>query len=312
MNINKKQIESAKRKVLLKAKEPFLVIAFIDKINSLYPDHEFFMCYTFSDFYNCFNRGSLFNTSDAVLVLWDFTKEDIVLVEQLIKIETDDIIILVQRQILPKNKAYTQVTTECSVIKLDQLSEKACTPWLKNYMKDEELSFDSDVPGYLVQNLGKDLYTLTNEVKKLKYASSGKRISVDLSRQVLTTSRDAKYFEFMEMFYKRRFSGVLKEFRKVAIYSYTKLLYFMISQIERVYKVAIYKEQNFSREEIADLLGVPVFIAKTKILPVLSSYSKTKLLMVLDLFNELDFKLRSSKLPKNLLFESYLIKAMKI
>ena len=79
-----------------------------------------------------------------------------------------------------------------------------------------------------------------------------------------------------------------------------------------MYKVAIYKEQNFSREEIADLLGIPVFIVKTKILPVLSSYSKIKLLMVLDLFNELDFKLRSSKLPKDLLFESYLIKTMKI
>jgi len=310
--MNKNQIENSKRKMLLRVKEPFLVYDFIEKLKGLYPDQECIICQDFEELSQKFHRGSLFSESSCILVLWNFIKEDIPFIEHLLYIETDDIIVLVQRETLPKNKLYTQITTEFSEIKLEQLNEKACVSWLTSYMKDKGLSFDSDIPDYLVQNLGKDLFTLTNEVKKLGYASSEGRINVDLSRQVLTTSQDVKYFDLMERFYKRRFVGVLQEFRKVDVYSYTKLLFFMISQIERMYKVAIYKEQNFSREEIADLLGIPVFIVKTKILPVLSSYSKIKLLMVLDLFNELDFKLRSSKLPKDLLFESYIIKAMKI
>ena len=49
------------------------------------------------------------------------------------------------------------------------------------------------------------------------------------------------------------------------------LIIYIISQLEKFYKISIYKSQNYTPEDIADIVGIPAYILKTKIFTVLKS-----------------------------------------
>lgn len=298
------------KKFLVNSPDTFLANLFIQECLQTYKDCELKQCYDSQTFIETLNRGSLFDDSKKIVSLVGLTDDIIQEIEFVSNYDTDDIIILIETSTLSKNKAYTKIRGAFVYQKLENLPDKECRTWLHTYMTKENLKFMPEVPSYIINRRGTDLRALTNEVKKLKLLD--KEITEELCTNVVSDSNEPDFYTFAEHFGHKRVVECLKEFKKIDDTQYIQLLHFMIGHIEKLYKVAVFREQKKSSEEIADLMGIPKFIITTKFYTAITIFNKIKLLMVLDLLNELDLKIRLTKYENKQIFEFYLLKMFKL
>jgi DNA polymerase III delta subunit len=307
--INKTAIQNNK-KFLLHCADTFLSSVFVDECHSVYKDHTVEYCFSTDSFTESLNRGSLFNDNKRILVLTDLSDDNIQDIEPFTNYDTDDVIILIEKSTLKKNKEYVRIKTNYAYVKIEDLPERECKSWLHTYMIREGLKFAPEIPAYIIKRRGTDLGALSNEVRKLKLL--GKEVTEDICNYVVSISNDSDFYVFIDHFSHKRLANCLKEFYKVDENKYVSLLHFMLGYVEKLYKIAIYRDQKKATDEIADLMGLPKFILQTKYYTVLSIFSKVKLLKMMDLLNELDLQLRVSQFDKTLLFETYIMKVFKL
>ena len=298
------------RKFLLHCVDPSISDMFVAECKAVYSDYKVEYCYEIVSFLEVLNRGSLFSENKNILILTDLTDEAVQDLSSTITCDTEDILILIEKSTLKKNKAYTSLKSNFTYIKLEELPEKDCRSWLHTYMTEEGLNFSPNIPQLIIDRCGTDIGCLTNEVDKLKLLD--REVTESMCDSVVSNEVEASFFILSEHFFHKRYKECLKEFDKVEEGKYISLLHFLISQVEKLYKVAIYREQKKDTEEIADLINLPRFILQTKYYTVLSIFNKIKLLKMLDMLNDLDLKLRLSQFDKKVLFEIYISKVFKI
>lgn len=252
--------------------------------------------------------------SKKVIVLTSLEKEILDALREVIDTPTDDIWIIVEQETLPKNKSYTYIRSSCTVVDIKKATDVQRAVWVRQWLSSAGLKFEEDIPSKLAEKVDGNVSDLYNETQKIihRALSCGyESVAYGFCESTLSMNRGVQFFGLMDDFFRKRLSDVLRQFRKVDEYSYVKLLHFMIGQVERIYRVAVYREQGASDNDIGEMLGVPYFIVKSKYAPALAFYGKVKLMQLLDMFNDLDLKLRTTKYPKGILFESFLLKAMK-
>jgi DNA polymerase III delta subunit len=307
--LDKTVIKNNKR-FLVNSPDTFLANLFIEECIEVHKDYELMPCYDSQTFIETLNRGTLFNSGNKMVTLAGLTDDMVQDIEFISNYETDDILILVETSILSKNKAYTKLKASFVYQKLENLSEKECRTWLHTYMIKQNLKFVPEIPAYIIKKRGTDLRALANEVKKLKLL--GKEVTEALCANIISDSNESDFYTFIDHFEHKRIIECLQEFKKVDETQYIQLLHFMIGHIEKLYKVSIFREQKKSSEEIAELMGLPKFVITTKFYTSMSIFGKVKLLMILDLLNELDIKLRLTKYDNKQVFEFYMLKMFKL
>jgi len=300
------------RRFLVLAKEPLIVEEFITQTveASKGVPRSY---YDVADLSSAYNAESLFSSEQCTVhVLQELSSEHVQELDALLKTPTSDILIVIQHGSIPNTKAYTNITTVCQVVKIDALDEHGAVSWVREHLRNLKIEYEDALPEFLVHRIGKDLYALRNEIRKLWYLSEGKKLDVDFCSNIVFDAGESRYFDLIENFFRRRTPATLKEFHKVSETAYVSLLHFMLGQVQRMHRLSIFVEQGHTPDEISDLLSVPKFVVKVKMQPILASYNKVKLLRLQDMLNDLDIKLRESKHNKRLLFEAYLLKALKI
>jgi DNA polymerase III delta subunit len=298
------------RKFLVSCPDTFLVDLFIKECCLAYTEYELKRCYDTQTFVETLNRGSLFDSNKKIVALMCLSDDNIQEVEALLEYETEDIILLIEGPVLSKNKIYSKIKGSFTYQKPEKLSDRECRNWLHTYMLTEELKFITEAPALIIKKCGTELRFLANEVKKLKLL--GKDITEDLCADVISDFNEANFYDFADHFGHKRILPCLQELDKIEESKYAQLLYFMVGHLEKLYKVSVFREQKKSSEEIADLMGLPKFIITTKFYTSITIFNKIKLLKVLDLLNELDIKLRLTKYDNKVVFESYILKMLKL
>lgn len=310
MNITRQKIEK-NRSILIKSKDSNLINEFLESLIKKIPDYEIEIT-SIDNIAKIYKQNSLFSNGKKILVLYDVTSEDLNCLEEIYSdpLNLDYVLVLIERGIIAHNKIYTKIKSSSLFLELKSLSDRQCVNWVSRCMRENSLDFETRVPEYIVNNLGSDLGVLKNEIKKIKLLNSGERITVNMCERIISEGHNFKYFDFVDNFFRKRIADIFKSLSKISEYEYIKLLHFMMSQSEKLYKVAIYREQRRSLEEISDLMGIPKFIIRTKFFINLGYFNKIKLIKVLDIFNDLDLQLRSTKYHKKICFESYILKAL--
>jgi DNA polymerase III delta subunit len=311
MNLSKELVEKGNNKFLVSSKEPYLIKDFVEKVRSVFSTHSYKKCNSIDDFIESYHRGDVFSDSPMILCLWDLKADDIKDLSLITTYTTKDILIFIERKPLAKNKAYTNFKSDCYSVDLETLNEKECLKWVSNKMLESSLRFDREIPKILVEKKSKDLYAIESEIRKLKVVYGEKEIDITAGKYIAESS-EARIFEFLEHFFHKRKDKAFQEFNKFPEEHYTKLISTILGNIEKIYKIAVYKGQNKTPEDISEIIGINKFIIKTKYFTVLSVFSKIKLLKLIDLFNDLDYNLRLSPLSKKTLFEAYILKAFNV
>lgn len=315
MQINRKVFEKGPKKYLLKSTDTFLIEDYLTKLRNAFSDYQYCLCADVESFCDVCNSGALFGSENRVIVLYPLEKEALETIVSFAETPSDDLLVFVEVDPLLKNKAYTSLASLCTPISLKPPTDSERSAWVRGWLTDAGLSFPDEIPGYIVTRSGFDLCGLKNEIKKLSillFMRGTKAVTQSVCDELIADNHETQLFVLMENFFRKKISEVMVEFRKFDEYSYVKLVHFMIGQVERAYKVAIFKEQGMTAEQVGEIIGVPSFIVKTKLFTILSFYSKLKLLQLLDIFNRLDVELRTTKYPKNTVFEYYLVRGFKL
>lgn len=307
-----KQID---KKFLLKTDCTFLIDNFIERVKLEFPEFTVLNCVDAGQFIENATAVSLFDEDKKIIVLKELLSDDLDAISSIVNNNPEDVWVIIQRQTLPRVKAYTVIKGACRYIAIKDLNESQCAVWVRKWLDDIQLIFSEDIPSYIVSRVGTDITKLRNEVRKVAFYfaySEDKVLTQSSCDEFFSENIEAQYFILVENFFRKRVKEVIEELKKIDEYSLIKLLFMLIGQTEKIYKVAILREQKMSAEDIGEILSIPKFIISAKFFSYLSFFNKTKLIMLLDLFNELDTKMRLTKLPKPLLFESYILKALKI
>lgn len=314
VRLTKKLLEEGSLKFLIASDDTALIDDFINQFRPFYPERKIIRCRDIETFLEKITTDNLFSTQKNILVLTDLNKENVNEAEYACTLESSAILVFVQSSSIPKLKAYTSLKSICTPIEFKKPTSTDCIAFIKGKCNEIGVTVKDGALSKIVEVIGPDFGKLLGEVKKIAYLAKARDgvVDVALCEKVLISDPEVQYFDFMNDFFKKRVKECIKTLKKIDPYTYIKLLHFMIGQVERTYKVAILKESKKSDDDIAEIIGIPKFIIKTKFYPALTFFGKSKLLLLMDLFNRLDIELRVSKLPKNLLLESYMLKAFKL
>jgi len=299
-------------KFLLQNKEPFLVKSYIEQIRKQFQDFEVVYTVEPGDFIDNVHRGTLFGEGSRIIVLNPLTEEALEPIYSVMNLESPDVFILVDDGGLSKNKFYTKVKALCKVIKVEKLEDREVEPWTDKYLRNRGLTCDPDVSTIIASRKGNNLYAIAYEIRKLEFACSDKKVSKQKCLELVSFSGEAKFFDFCNYFFRKRVKETLLELDRVSEESYIGLVHFLLSYIDKLYKIAIYKEQKMADEDICNILDLNRYIYKSKYLVALAAFGKVRLLKVTDLLNDLDLRLRLCKFDKKYLMTNFIVKCMKV
>lgn len=287
---------------------------FLDRLRDILPDSALLVCDDLDSFLDNAISQDLYKEENKIVVLRRLGKEDVGGLCSVLDKGNDDVWVFFEHETLPKNKAYTELKGSCEYIEMKNPSSSRLAVKVRKQLSERDLSFDEEIPSYIVSKSDRGPGLLYGDVRKLCLlcaARGVKEVDKNICDEVAISSQEPRFFDFMEDYFRRRIQNVMDTVKQVDEYSFVKLLHFMIGQVQRVFEVAVYKEKKMENGEIAELMGVSPYIVKMKYCSVLPFYGKIRLMKLLDILNEADAELRWSKYPKRLVFESYLIKGLK-
>lgn len=302
-------------KFLVKTDCTFLIDNFIEKLKRDYKDYTLSIYEDAESFIDSAVAVNLFSQDKKILIIRDLDPDSVDALAAIINQDTEDIWVLIQQQTISRTKGYSFIKGACKLIELKELNDAQCAVWVRKWLEEIKLIFSEDLPSYIVSRVGTDITRLHSEMKKVAsyYVGSEDRVLTQLNcNDFFSENTEVKLFMISENFFRKRIKEVFEDIKRVDDYSLVKLLHIIIGQAEKLHKIAVYKEQGMSLDDIGTMLSVPKFIVSTKLIPCLSFFNKTKLIMVLDILNALDTEMRLTKHPKSLVFESYILKVMKI
>ncbi len=291
------------------------IIFFFKEIQKTAPDKEINRFYDIDAFADVAMRGDLFSSTGRILIFYEVQEENVNDVQKVvsgISGTSTDTILLVHSKALPKLKSASILKTDCESIKFDKPTQPEVLKWLISKMIDCGISFKGDVPQRILDLRGLDLFSLESEISKLTHFSKEKEISTEDCDLVVTDTSGVNIFDLVEKFTLKKKMDTFHEFERYSQDQYLQLVNILLTTLEKIYLISIYKEQGKTLDEVSDLIGIPKFFLKTKYYPVLVAFGRGKLLRVREALCDLDVALKSSRLPKRMLFEYFFIKSFAI
>jgi len=305
-----KLITSGKRRILVDAKEPSLVPDLLDSLRQEFPGVSVDVYDSAITFASVAMTTDMFSSGGwRILVLWDLVEDDLQHCEQVIGSSGDDALIFIQRKSISKSRLYTSLKAECEILTLEPFDEKTCQSYFAAILKRRGCDYSLDVPEAVINRVGKDVSALKCEAKKL--SMFGRPISKADVDRVVRSRTDIRVFDFADAILRKRWSQSCSMALEASEGDLIGLMRVMQTQCLKLYKAAMFKEQGMAPDDVASMLEVPLFVARTKIIPLANQLGKQRILRILDVVNSADELARLSKLPKRLVLESLVIKMLK-
>ena len=299
-------------RILVKSADSFLIKEFISYVlGAVYPGYGVYYYSSVEDLYGAISCLNIFSEESGIHVLRALSDDALNSLDSSLQCSSStNPVLILENDIVSHNKKYTEIKASCAFVSIDSFDKSQCRVWADKKLKSLSVAYDSDIPEYLVTKMGAELHVLDNSIRKLSLLCDGERVTRKFCDQVLFYAGSLQYFEFSDSLFRRKIKEVVDHLQVIGDYEYLKVLHFLISQVHRLYKVAVYKEQGMGVEDIATMMDVPKFIVREKYIIAIGYYGKSRLLKLMSIFNELDKVLRTSKSPKKLYFESYILKAL--
>lgn len=305
-----RMISSGKKRILVDAKEPSLVPDLIDTLKGEFPGVDVVVCDTATNFMSATMSGNLFSEGGwRIIVLWDLIDDELDSIEPVLSTISEDAYLFIQRKSIPKGRVYTRLKAVCELLTLEPFDDKACEAYVSSLLKKRGCDYTSEVPRDLVEKLGRDLPALKCESKKLSLL--GKRIDKDVVARVVKNRSDIRVFDFADAILRKRWLQSCAMASVAPEGDLIGLLHIIQTQCQKLYKAAMLKEQGMAPDDVATMLDVSPYIAKTKIIPLASQMGRQRVLKMLDAVHAADVTARVSKLPKRIVMESVVIKLLK-
>jgi DNA polymerase III delta subunit len=297
-------------KFALIGNEPYLKDSFIQAAKSLFTSspliqlNDEYLDEALAAMYS----GSLFGSKLIILRRFDkhLDKIQIALEHN----QKDIILVEVSESANPKSNKVTGILGQCTRVDCARMREfgNDYPSWVLMRISEEGFEADTGVDTDIYERVGPSLFALENELQKLfifrresKYIQR-KDVSYVVSERPLSTA-----YQILESLMRRNLPGVLEHFDSYCQShdTYIELVMFLTHYMEKVYRMLLLVDQKVSPEGIAEIVGLPRFIVKTKYLPRAQRLGKHFVAQGLDNLIQLDVSLRRSPVSPRALVESF-------
>jgi len=298
---------------LLTGDEPYLKQMFIKaahlvyrgwELLDFYPDNE-------SEALSSLNSGGLFD--GRLVVLHDFNKMNIKKFTDFIDSPQDCIIFIITEGYEGSSRHMTTVTSKAAVIECNKMRwyGNDYPLWITSKILDGGYTKRDGVESAIFSKVGPDMFSLSNEISKLfLFKNETKDIGMGDVDSVISLTSTKSSFDILDCLLKRDISGALhclESYSRIQD-NYIELVSFLSLYMEKVYRILLLRDSKTTPEDIADIVGLPRYLLKTKYLPKAVVLGKSFVADKMDHLCKLDVQLRKFKGNKKIIVENFFYK----
>lgn len=216
------------------------------------------------------------------------------------------IFIVNEEKLDTRRKLYKNIQTKGKIIEFNKITN------INTYIKKifDGYTITGDSINLLVKRVGSDLNHLKNEIEKIKvYKIDDKIISEKDIIDCTMEKVDINIFNFIDNIVKKNKSETIKIYKELLKIGEEpiKIIVLLGNQFRLMYQAKLFTNKGYSEDDIASLLQVkryPVHLAIQKSY----RYSKEILIDNLEQLADLDIKIKSGEIDKNLALELFLLR----
>ena len=225
---------------------------------------------------------------------------------------SDVVVMIVGERADLKSRAMTEVLTFSAGVSCERLKEYGSDypEWIASVIAEAGFSADEGVAAHVFRRVGPDMSTTARELDKLMLVRAGsKRITVDDVVRFVSLTARATSFEILDALLKKDVAGAVA--RHASFYGHSsdgslELAQFLGSYFEKLLRMLLLREQGFGPDEVADIVGIPRFLVKTRYLPAALALGKSNVLGKLDALCDVDARIRTFKGDKRIILDRFI------
>lgn len=299
-------------KFALIGNEPYLKEKFILSTIKVYQDNEVesFLPEDQEEALSRLASCSLFD--DSIVILSNFDKMKVSAFEKYIDSYTGCLILKMSEKANLKSREMTNILSKMTLVECPKLREYGTDYpyWIHSYISNRGYKTTNEVSQFIFSRIGPNMFSIDHELEKLfMVKGEEKDITLEDIRNYVSITSTSTAFEIFENLMKNDVPSALASF-----YSYTKnkdtfidIVAFLSVYFEKMYRVNLLKEEKFESDDIADILGIPRFILKTKYLSKALAMGKTRIGEKLNNLCHIDVQLRTFKGNNKILLEKFIL-----
>lgn len=304
------------KKFALVGNEPYLKELFIRTAEQVYSD-----CTLYSFFpeeqeqaLGMLESEDLFG--DKLLVFHTFNKMKMESFEEAIKKYDSNLILVIGDKARLKARAMTKILSIVNAVECKKFKEYGMEypSWIRSRIVDSGFTAEGEIDKLIFSRVGPNMYVIAHELEKLFILKADEKVitSQDVYRVVAKTAVSTAY-EIFESLLKRDVRQALDSFYSYAGNrdNFIDIVSFLGSYMEKIFRMLLLKEGKFSNDDIADIIGLPKFIVKTRYMPKAVTLGRQKVASAINDICQLNVRLRLFKGDKRILVEKFILDFVK-
>lgn len=282
-------------KYILLGDEPFLKDRFVRLVRAVIPDTFVFRPDQLADVLSTMSTGDLFGGGRRAVVLVDFDKMKSPLLASLAEECPDTLVFLPSEKADMRTRALSTIAAVCKPIQCDKFKDytNEYPSWIMSCIREEKRTASEEVCALIYHRVGANMFSLASELEKLFLVCPQEIATTDVVRYVSPTAR-ATAFDVLDDLLRKDVKSALGRFSSYATGSDgpEDFVRFLAMYLEKMFRMLLLREQKFEADDIADIVGIPRYLAKTRYLPRAQGLGKSWFVDKLDRMVALQADLR--------------------
>lgn len=290
--------------------EQFLKESFIKKAKSILLNHDIeeFWPEQSSEACSCLQSGTLF--SKQFVILHDFDKMNI---KDFLDMNNVNGIIIysISEKANIKNREMSKILCKTTIVECDKFKEYGpeYPLWISRYINEAGYITQEGVSDLIYSKVGPNLYQLSKEINKLFMVKADGAITLNDIEKYVSKLSIGTSFDLLESLLKRDIKKALIDFESLSKIqdNFIDIVGFIGSYLEKLFRVFLLHEKNIDPKDIADIVGLPHFLLKTKYLPRIIPLGKNFFVIKMSELCNVDVSLRLFKGDKRIIMEKFIM-----
>ena len=296
-------------KFILLGDEPYLKEHFIEISESIYSDIRKYYPEDQREAYDIMNSESFFD--DGLIILYDFNKMKVEVFKDLIELYNGCLVLVLSDLSNIKSRVMTDILSKMTIVECKKLREYGSdySIWISSFINDLGYTSEEGVDQLIFSRVGPNMFSLSNEIEKLILVKSEeKHITLDDVINYVSFTSKGNAFEIFELLLRKNVKKALETFNNYTRNKnvFVDIIGFLYVYFEKVYRMLLLKEEGMEENDIANIVGIPKFLVKTKYLPKAVLFGKNNISNKIDSLCNLDIQMRLFKGNRRILFEHFL------
>lgn len=297
-------------KFILIGSEPYLKKYFILRVKGIYPSYKVFHPDDQEEALNILISESFFEKYAIILIRFDEMKVE--LFEEAIKSYEECIILSLTEKADIKSRPMTGIISNMKAVECNKLREYGVDYplWINSKIFSAGFKVPDKLSELIFARIGPNMSAIAHELEKLFLAKSDSKIITENDIDVyMSQTAISSAFEIFEHLLRKNIPEALRCF-----YSYTRnnstfidIVAFFGIYFEKMYRILLLREKKFEVNDIAEIVGIPPFLVRTKYMPRIMAFGKHRIAAKIQEVCNLDVQLRLFKGDKKILMERFIL-----